>query len=248
MQKIIFIFLLFFITCSISNAQTFSFYRVSPAVVLHDTSSFWPVQSKAVFKNLSAVNQSFKFIRIVNYLPGPTWSSQICVGGSCYPDFVDTCPPFGADPIIMSPGQHDTLFIDVLGLTPGTATIVMKAFVLSNPSQFIVDTFRVQLVYSTGVKKISSIISDYKLEQNYPNPFNPMTIIHFSLPQKDYVSLKVYNILGMEVANLLNFEQLEGGSYSFDFNANNYNLSSGVYIYKLQTTDIMFSKKMVLTK
>jgi len=240
--------LLVLINFDLLNAQTFSFHRISPAIVVHDTTSFWPVQSNAVYKNLSGTNQSFKFIRILNDLPGTTWSSQICVGGSCYPDFIDTCPPFGGDPIIMAPGQQDTLNVDVLGLTPGTATIVLKAIVLSNPTQYIVDTFRVQLVYSTGIKKISGEITDYKLEQNYPNPFNPVTVINFSIPKKESVSLKVYNALGMEVANLINYQTLEGGNYAVDFNANSYNLSSGVYIFRLQTAEVMFSKKMVLTK
>jgi 5-hydroxyisourate hydrolase-like protein (transthyretin family) len=172
----------------------------------------------------------------------------MCVGSSCYPAEVDTCPPFGGDPIILGPGQSDTLYIDVIGLTQGLGTIAIKAFIISDPTQYIVDTFKVQLNYHTSIRQISSIVKNYELEQNYPNPFNPVTLINFAIPKKQNVSLRVYNLLGMEVATLVNNENLGAGSYSFDFNANDYHLSSGIYIYRLQAEDFMFTRKMVLTK
>ena len=248
MKKVILLLVIFSLSYCSMNAQTFNFHRISPPVVTQDTSSYFPAVTKGTFKNLSSTTQSFKFVRVVNNLPGSSWSSQMCVGQSCYPSFVDTCPPTGADPIIMAPGATDTLFIDVSGLSEGTATIVIKAFVLSNPSQFQTDTFKVHLVYPNAIRQITSVVGDYQLKQNYPNPFNPTTLIQFTLPKKETVNLKVYNLLGMEVANLLNNTQLEGGSYTFDFNANNYKLSSGVYIYKLLTNDIVLSGKMVLAK
>jgi len=79
----------------------------------------------------------------------------------------------------------------------------------------------------------------YKLEQNYPNPFNPTTTIQFSLMNPSIVTLKIYNILGQEVATLLSNAQLNDGVQSFSWNANN--LASGVYFYRLSvegtTTD-----------
>lgn len=85
----------------------------------------------------------------------------------------------------------------------------------------------------------------YKLMQNYPNPFNPATRIRFTIPERAHVTLKVYNILGQEVATLLN-EELSAGNYVSLFEANT--LSSGVYFYKLQAGSFSQVKKMLLMK
>jgi hypothetical protein len=86
---------------------------------------------------------------------------------------------------------------------------------------------------------------EYSLGDNYPNPFNPSTTINYSLPVDEKVVLKVYDILGKEVAILVN-EQKPAGNYQIKFNASL--LSSGVYIYKLQAGDFISSKKMLLLK
>ena len=85
------------------------------------------------------------------------------------------------------------------------------------------------------------------LYQNYPNPFNPETTIKFSLPSGDYVSLKVYNILGKLVAVLLN-EYKKEGIYSLNFNSEDYNLSSGVYFYRLEAGNYSVTRKLLLLK
>ena len=248
MKKFTILFVFLFLFISLSNSQTtFQFYRVGPAITVHDTTSFFPVVLKGYFKNTSTVNQNFKLIRVVNNLPGPTWSSQLCAGGSCYPEYVDTVPPYGADPITMAPNQGDTLFIDVLGLTQGLGIIVMKCFVLSNPSQFRTDTFKVQLNYHTGLRQVGTTVENYKLFQNYPNPFNPTTSIEFSIPKKEFVSLKIYNILGMEISAPVN-EVLDGGRYRYELNAASIKLSSGVYYYRLQTGNYFQTRKMILYK
>ncbi|MCK5087984.1 MAG: M6 family metalloprotease domain-containing protein [Melioribacteraceae bacterium] len=86
---------------------------------------------------------------------------------------------------------------------------------------------------------------DFKLIQNYPNPFNPSTKIEYSIQKSDWVSLKVYDVLGNEVATLVNKEQLSG-IYKVEFDASNF--SSGVYYYQLRAGDFIESKKMVLLK
>ncbi|MDP4192075.1 MAG: T9SS type A sorting domain-containing protein, partial [Bacteroidota bacterium] len=83
------------------------------------------------------------------------------------------------------------------------------------------------------------------LAQNYPNPFNPSTSIKYSIPQNSMVSLKVYDILGKEVASLVN-EQKSAGSYEVNFNANS--LSAGMYIYELKAGNFTQTKKMMLIK
>ena len=99
--------------------------------------------------------------------------------------------------------------------------------------------------YSKTVEAAALLPIEYSLNQNYPNPFNPSTKITYSLPQDNFVSLKVYNILGNEVATLVN-EQISAGSHEINFNASN--LSSGVYYYTLRTGNFVNTKKFMLLK
>lgn len=89
------------------------------------------------------------------------------------------------------------------------------------------------------------LIKDYKLYQNFPNPFNPVTIIQYDIPKESFVSLKVYDILGQEVATLVNGIQ-KAGSHSVNFNASN--LNSGIYFYRLVTGEFCATKKIILMK
>jgi hypothetical protein len=88
----------------------------------------------------------------------------------------------------------------------------------------------------------------FSLNQNYPNPFNPTTTIEFSLAKDAFVTLKIYNVLGQEVASLINHEQMDAGQQTIDFNGQN--LASGVYYYRLIVNDGQFQqvKKMMLVK
>jgi len=248
MKKFLFISLICFLYAGFINAQSFQFYRVSTPVVIGDTSTFNATVTKAIFKNTSSAQQSFKFVRVVNNLPASDWSSSMCVGSYCYPSTADTVPPRGAPQVLLAPGALDTLFIDVIGRTPGTAKIVIQCYLTTNPSNFIVDTFRVQLKTSTSIRKISSEIKGFQLSQNYPNPFNPVTNISFSIPSRELVSLYVYDTRGTEVARLINNEQMNEGTYAIDFNTNTTGLSSGVYYYRLSTEKFTSVKKMILIK
>jgi len=87
--------------------------------------------------------------------------------------------------------------------------------------------------------------NQFELKQNYPNPFNPSTLIEYSIPEQSFVDLKVYDILGNEIAVLVNAEQ-SAGVYRADFSGNG--LASGLYFYKLQAGSFVETKKMVLTK
>ena len=83
------------------------------------------------------------------------------------------------------------------------------------------------------------------LKQNYPNPFNPTTTIEFSLPERSYVELNIYNVLGVKITTLVQGVE-EAGTYSIQFNASKY--PSGLYIYELQTDRFKQTKKMIYMK
>ena len=97
----------------------------------------------------------------------------------------------------------------------------------------------------TVVKEKTAQPEKFKLNQNYPNPFNPMTTINFGIPKASYVTLKVYNILSQEVAVLVDGE-IQAGVHHLRFNATH--LVSGVYFYRLQTSDYVETKKFLLMR
>jgi hypothetical protein len=98
---------------------------------------------------------------------------------------------------------------------------------------------------SVGIGENGIEVKDYALSQNYPNPFNPVTKIAFSLPKQGSVTLKVYNALGKEVAQLVNgFRNIGNYEVNFDGAA----LSSGVYFYKLEADGFSEVKRMMLIK
>ena len=97
-----------------------------------------------------------------------------------------------------------------------------------------------------GIKLISGEIAErFTLHQNYPNPFNPSTNIRFDIPKTSQVKLVIYNMLGKEIATLVD-KELRPGSYEVDWDGSNY--SSGVYFYKLKTLDFEKTMKMLLVK
>lgn len=99
----------------------------------------------------------------------------------------------------------------------------------------------------TGIKEseINVTPTDYRLEQNYPNPFNPSTKISFGLPKESKVTIKVYDVLGSEIATIVN-SSYTAGRHSIDFNASG--LASGIYFYSLKTDEISITKKMILLR
>ena len=115
---------------------------------------------------------------------------------------------------------------------------------------FYFDNFRV-VNYSdtiTAISNISELIPDeFRLEQNFPNPFNPSTVIRYSLKENGFVKLKVYDVIGNEIATLVN-EMQNRGYYDYQFSTGNYQLSSAIYYYKLEAGDFSQVRKMSLLK
>jgi len=120
--------------------------------------------------------------------------------------------------------------------------------IVANHQLFVATPYKVIVFENTGTQ-----VDDWKdafpkvfeLIQNYPNPFNPSTTIKFDLPKTSKVILKIYNIIGEEVENLVS-ENLSAGSYSYKWDA--FNLPSGVYLYRLETEVFVKTKKMILMK
>ena len=100
--------------------------------------------------------------------------------------------------------------------------------------------------YSNAIEvEVDLTPTKFALDQNYPNPFNPRTTIKYSIPSSEFVSIKVYDVIGNEIANLVDVKQ-EAGNYEVSFDAST--LSSGIYLYKIQAGSFVQTKKMILMK
>lgn len=97
----------------------------------------------------------------------------------------------------------------------------------------------------SGIVQLNEIAAGYGISQNYPNPFNPETNIKFSIPVSSFVTLKVYNNTGKEIATLVN-EKLASASYEINWNASD--LNSGIYFYRIQAGEFIQTRKMMLIK
>jgi hypothetical protein len=141
-------------------------------------------------------------------------------------------------PIYYTPGSPDpdnvVISFIVADAAGGTATIGSEAYV-----DFI------DLTDPSSLEQLDGLPVDFSLSQNYPNPFNPTTNIEYTIPEASFVQLKVYDILGNEVASLVNQEQT-AGTYRADFTASN--LASGFYVAQLKAGDFSKTIKMTLMK
>jgi hypothetical protein len=133
------------------------------------------------------------------------------------------------------------------GLNPGDATdrniIGVNGYTMLE--QYLNGLVGSDVFTTTEVSQNNSVPVQFTLEQNYPNPFNPTTAISYQLSTNSFVTLKVYDLLGREVATLVN-GQREAGSYQTTFDASH--LSSGVYLYQLRAGDYVQTRKMALMK
>ena len=126
----------------------------------------------------------------------------------------------------------------VLNANDGSAIFVALARVTGTTENSLEYT-------TTDVKESSVKPSNFELSQNYPNPFNPSTIINYSVKQRSFITLKIYDAIGKEVVTLVNGDR-EQGTYQVNFNARN--LSNGIYFYRLTAGNYTDVKKMILLK
>ena len=153
-----------------------------------------------------------------------------------------SCGPF----ILEKNKPVDVIVAEIVGRgsDPLNSIAIAKQYVV-NTIAYYNTNFANSII--TGIRDLPQVVNKFNLFQNYPNPFNPSTVIKYSVGQNSQVSIKVYNILGREVAVLLN-EQKNPGEYELTFNSAKYNLASGVYFYKLSGGGYTSVKKMLLIK
>lgn len=166
---------------------------------------------------------------------------------------------------ITNPANYVSTMIDSLLLTTGGDLDVVvvanidgddadeilytQGYTRGNPTDEPADIAMLDLNFTPPVgveKENSGIPSNFFVEQNYPNPFNPSTVIRFGITEATNVDLRVFDVLGREVAVLVNNQNLEAGSYTANFNAEG--LASGIYIYRINAGNNTTSMKMQLLK
>ncbi|MBK7377584.1 MAG: SBBP repeat-containing protein [Ignavibacteriales bacterium] len=142
------------------------------------------------------------------------------------------------------PGNDGDVGIDIALDNFGNIYVIGTSIGIGTASDYTLIKYK-QTPVSGLDDKTGNILIGYNLSNNYPNPFNPTTKIKYTIPARNFVTLKVYDVLGNEIVNLVNQEK-QAGSYEINFDA--INLSSGIYFYKLQTGDFVHAKKMILLK
>jgi hypothetical protein len=196
--------------------------------------------------NISAQQQVVFEVRTLDSLPD-NWTSSLCFGDLCFSpttDSVATTPDFLTDPLEPGDTLLSSLHVTSDSFTVGTAYVQIQIGTFRNPTErttinFIATTDPTLSVIDHG------LLDSYNLSQNYPNPFNPSTKIDYKIEEPGLVQLKVYNVLGVEVATVVNAQQ-NSGNYTVGFDAAR--LSSGVYFYSLSVNNFTQTRKMILEK
>jgi len=184
----------------------------------------------------------------------PTYSigwNKTLVSGNIYDVTLNIYQSVNSNPAYFTmPVQiklNTTLGDTIVTLFNNAQTQNFQFQVNGNPQSIVFDPGNWILKNNTIVTEVEDINQpvNYSLEQNYPNPFNPSTTIEFGIPQNGFVTLKIFNVLGKEVATLVN-GQIEAGKHKVDFDATD--LNSGVYFYRIESANFVETKKMILLK
>ncbi len=141
-----------------------------------------------------------------------------------------------------------------IGFVPGHGTTTEPQFYSFDDESVLLGVYQYRLKqidyngtfeYSEIIEMEVGIPTEFSLSQNYPNPFNPITTIRFTISDVRFTSLKVYDVLGNEIATLVN-EEKPPGSYEVEWNASDF--PSGIYFYRLTASTYSVTKKMILLK
>ena len=143
-------------------------------------------------------------------------------------------------------GRDGSDILNFIAAVPGSvddgSTITTPGF--ADVTYVNIETVNLSVVSGINESDTKQPVS-FSLSQNYPNPFNPVTIIKYQIPELGLITLKVYDVLGSEIATLVNEEQ-PIGNYTVEFDATE--LSSGIYFYRIQAGSFVETKKMMLLK
>lgn len=194
--------------------------------------------------NLTAEDLILYCVKEADEIPDD-WSCSFCLN-ICYSsemDSIATCEDFFSEPL--APGETRLLTIDVFTHQTNIGTAKINVNIGSNeyPENDVSISLEAETLL-TGMEDNTSGFN-YDLSQNFPNPFNPSTNISFVIPESGNVTLKVYDILGRKVAEVVN-EYLTAGKHELIFIGSD--LPSGVYFYKIQAGNYSNIKKMILEK
>lgn len=167
---------------------------------------------------------------------------------------ISTAPQFdttnylisGTSPCVDA-GDPSAAFNDPVSSTPGLALFPARGTTRNDIGAYGGPLSKLIANTLVGIQEPVTILNSFQLSQNYPNPFNPSTKISYTIKNAGFVSLKVFDISGKEVAGLINKVQSQG-SYSINFDAGKYGLASGVYFYKLESGTESITKSMLLVK
>lgn len=218
---------------------------------LQDFTAYLPDYGISFNKSIDSINPtSTSVVRMRNPVMGPysgtvTYTTTITPS----PSPGTLTPSFSPGNVRVFTGVPDSVLINTTSTSNvplGLYTVEVTGTESGGPRSHK-RSYQIRVGNFTGINVLNSEIPKvFSLEQNYPNPFNPVTNIKFGLPKLSVVTLKIYDVLGKEVASLLNNQSMQAGNYVFDFNAAN--IPSGVYFYKLITNDYTDVKKMMLIK
>jgi Secretion system C-terminal sorting domain len=221
-------------------------------IITHGMTKYEPVGIDQIVIDFEVVNispfeQTVFEVRTINNLPSG-WSSSLCFGDLCFSPDVDsvaTTPDFNTPPVAPGDTLKTSIHVYTDFVNVGTAYVQIQVGTFRNPQDRIILDFTATTDPTVNVVNENNYLNSYYLFQNYPNPFNPSTRISYYVGEPGLVQLKVYNILGVEAATLVN-DYKNSGNYSVDFDAAK--LSSGVYFYSLSVNNFTQTRKMILEK
>lgn len=236
-----------FLTDLYVTVPTGQTWQVGPTNVRID---FYTVPAAGItfIEDSPVVNANTNLSNNTNYA---TMTTTLIVGGSA--SSMNMLLFYGKTPFTLNPGSY---FLGTLRFTRLNMTAIIHLNFRQGSAIFnnlTALTYGTQWTFTdpppwnpVGINNISTTIPEqYNLGQNYPNPFNPVTKIQFDLPESGLVSLTVYDMLGRQVAVLVN-EYESAGTYLVDFDGSR--LSSGIYYYRIETGSYAEVKKMILLK
>jgi len=177
---------------------------------------------------------------------GPGWKRSLLSQDSIHRtefDSINRCNIYQNKALFAGNDLYSTFDETTIEVYLDTFTVLIPdsthAFPLSNFS------FDILNEAVTNIDLVQKVPKEYKLKQNYPNPFNPSTTIEFTLLKSEFVELKVYNILGKEVATLVS-KKLNQGNHTYTFDGKH--LASGVYYYRIEAGNFVETRKMIYLK